>query len=183
MATSMLEIADRMHQRTWSMCLVCESKLSFDSPNEFAKHLRSKHCSKEGGSFVCRYGRNGVCPSLPVEGVSDVDYEAHVEKNHIGSKIETTTVKTEDRLVGGCMRIPPISFKEQNWTFYSSTQNLATVLNDPSEKKRATDFFTRTWGAEFEPCEVPPLTLLQKVPRHYFNDYIRKIQFVSIIMG
>ena len=31
---------------------------------------------------MCRYGKNGVCPSLPVEGVSDKDYEAHVKKNH-----------------------------------------------------------------------------------------------------
>ena len=181
MARNMLQIADMMHQRTWSMCLICESKLTFETPQEFAKHLRSKHCSKEGGSFVCRYGHNGVCPSLPVEGVSDVDYEAHVEKNHIGSKIQTVrTTKHEDRLVG-YVQMPPISFKEDNWTFFSSTQNLPAVLNDPNERKRATDFFTRTWGAEFEPCEVPPLTLLQKVPRHYFNDYIRKIQFVSEI--
>lgn len=85
----------------------------------------------------------------------------------------------EDRLVGHiCM--PPISFKEENWTFFSSTQNLAAALNDPSERKRASDFFTKTWGAEFEPCEVPPLTLLQAVPNRYFNDYVRKIQHVSI---
>lgn len=182
MSTNMLEIADMMHQRTWSMCLVCDNKFSFETPREFAKHLRTEHCSKEGGSFVCRYGRNGVCPSLPVEGVSDVDYEAHVEKNHIGTALQTETVTPgatghrEDRLVG-YVHMPPISFKEQNWTFFSSTQNLASVLNDPSERKRSTDFFTRIWGAEFEPCEVPPLTLLQAVPKRYFNDYVKRIQF------
>lgn len=86
---NMLQIADMMHQRTWSMCLVCDGKFSFETPQEFAEHLRSKHCSKEGGSFVCRYGRNGVCPSLPVEGVSDIDYEAHVQKSHVGSSLKT----------------------------------------------------------------------------------------------
>jgi hypothetical protein len=80
----------------------------------------------------------------------------------------------------GYVQLPPISFKEENWTFFSSTQNLAAVLNDPNEGKRSKEFFTRTWGAEFEPCEVPPLTLLQAVPKHYFSDYIRKIKFVSI---
>ena len=87
MATNMLQIADMMHQRTWAMCLVCEGKFRFDTPQDFVRHLRSEHCTKEGGSFVCRYGRNGVCPSLPVEGVSDVDYEAHVEKHHVGSSL------------------------------------------------------------------------------------------------
>lgn len=47
------------------------------------RHLRDDHCSQEGGSFVCRYGYNGVCTSLPVEGVSDRDYEDHVARNHI----------------------------------------------------------------------------------------------------
>ena len=46
------------------------------------RHLRDEHCSQEGGSFVCRYGYNGVCTSLPVEGVSDKDYEDHVMKHH-----------------------------------------------------------------------------------------------------
>ena len=50
---------------------------------QFIRHLRKDHCSREGGSFVCLYGYNGVCTSLPVEGVSDKDYEDHVVKHHI----------------------------------------------------------------------------------------------------
>lgn len=46
------------------------------------RHIRECHCAKEGGSFVCRYGYNGVCSSLPLEGVSDQDYEDHVLKHH-----------------------------------------------------------------------------------------------------
>lgn len=46
------------------------------------RHIRECHCTKEGGSFVCRYGYNGVCSSLPLEGVSDKDYEDHVLKHH-----------------------------------------------------------------------------------------------------
>lgn len=48
--------------------------------------MRDNHCSQEGGSFVCRYGYNGVCTSLPVEGVSDKDYEDHVMKHHTKSQ-------------------------------------------------------------------------------------------------
>uniref|UniRef100_A0A0R3RKK2 C2H2-type domain-containing protein n=1 Tax=Elaeophora elaphi TaxID=1147741 RepID=A0A0R3RKK2_9BILA len=49
---------------------------------EFAQHLRAMHCTKEGGSFICRYGPNRVCQTLPLEGVSDRDYEAHIRKCH-----------------------------------------------------------------------------------------------------
>ena len=80
-------------------------------------------------------------------------------------------------------RLPPISFKEEDWTFFSSTQNLTAVLNDPNDRKRSKEFFTKTWGAEFELCEVPPLTLLQAVSRNYFCDYTRRMQFVSIIQS
>jgi vacuolar protein sorting-associated protein 54 len=88
MATNMLQIADMTHQATWAMCLVCDGKFTFENPRDFVRHLRSEHCTKEGGSFVCRYGRNGVCQSLPVEGVSDVDYEAHVQKHHVGVTLQ-----------------------------------------------------------------------------------------------
>ena len=71
------------HPPPWSSCVVCSPNLPFRSPIDFAKHLRQCHASKEGGSFVCHYGVNGVCPSLPLEGVSDRDYEDHVRKNHV----------------------------------------------------------------------------------------------------
>ena len=55
---------------------------NFKTPREFVRHLRDFHCSKEGGSYICRYGRNGLCSVLPVEGVSDKDYEEHILKVH-----------------------------------------------------------------------------------------------------
>ena len=72
---------------SWKRCLYCKGPLvfNFKSPRQFCAHLRESHCSKEGGSFVCHYGRNGVCPSLPVDGVSDVDYEAHVARDHVNA--------------------------------------------------------------------------------------------------
>ncbi|KAI1719601.1 vacuolar protein sorting-associated protein 54 [Ditylenchus destructor] len=62
-------------------CVLC--RVTFTSDRQFIAHLRSDHCSKEGGSFVCRFGPNGVCQSLPLEGVSDDDYEKHVLKFHL----------------------------------------------------------------------------------------------------
>jgi vacuolar protein sorting-associated protein 54 len=73
----------------WKRCVVCRLQTSgdvdpgpFRSARDFARHLRDYHCTREGGSYVCHYGLNGVCPSLPVEGVSDRDYEDHVAKDH-----------------------------------------------------------------------------------------------------
>ena len=63
-----------------------EKKKFFNSASEFHEHLRESHCIREGGSFVCLYGPNGVCPSLPIEGVSEVDYKLHVSKVHFGGK-------------------------------------------------------------------------------------------------
>lgn len=78
----MLRLVDPNEAKPWQSCAICSDKIFFRTPREFSSHLRQAHCTKEGGSFVCRYGKNGVCPSLPVEGVSDIDYEAHVKKNH-----------------------------------------------------------------------------------------------------
>lgn len=32
---------------------------------------------------MCRYGPNNICPSLPLEGVSDMDYENHIARDHV----------------------------------------------------------------------------------------------------
>ena len=67
----------------WKKCNFCKGVLIFKCPQDFSQHLRDFHCSKEGGSYVCRYGMNGVCTSLPLEGVSDRDYDDHVVRDHI----------------------------------------------------------------------------------------------------
>ena len=69
----------------WKKCAACKSAVNFKSHRELIRHLRDFHFSKEGGSFICRYGPNGVCRSLPIEGVNDQDYEEHVIKVHASS--------------------------------------------------------------------------------------------------
>lgn len=66
----------------WKRCSLCVD-LAFKTPQEFRLHLRKNHCKKEGGSYVCCYGKNNICGSLPLEGVSDQDYEFHVVKHHV----------------------------------------------------------------------------------------------------
>lgn len=120
----------------WRHCQHCPKQRVFKDVDEFRTHLRERHCSKEGGSFVCRYGEHEVCASLPLEGVSDEDYEAHVAKHHL------------------LREYWPDAVAEARWTLHRSAQNLPAVLNDPRRSRREVDFFTRTWGDHF--TEAPP---------------------------
>ncbi|CAL2045072.1 unnamed protein product [Caenorhabditis brenneri] len=63
-------------------CDYCEPAVEFITSFEFARHIRNDHTTQEGGSFSCRYGEHGVCQKLPLEGVCDVDFEAHLRRCH-----------------------------------------------------------------------------------------------------
>jgi vacuolar protein sorting-associated protein 54 len=133
---------DSKHAVPWKRCAVCPSDshpgpvcgpgasasasasgFKFKSPREFCAHLREYHCTKEGGSFVCRYGMNRVCPSLPLEGVSDKDYEDHVARDHVAREpgrpkciklcaISKFKIRDKDR-----SSVLLLSFDLYNWKF------------------------------------------------------------------
>jgi vacuolar protein sorting-associated protein 54 len=146
------------------------------------RHLRDHHCSREGGSFVCHYGYNGVCSSLPVEGVSDKDYEDHVLRHHTKScnpeNKETTREPSggisPSPLQGHLYRLSLLS-DGPSWNVNAACQNMAAILNDPKKGKQK-DFFTRTWGEGFvEKTEIPPSDLLPEVTEAHFSLYLKKI--------
>lgn len=139
------------HQQPWEVCHYCPMQ-TFKASQDFIKHLRDRHCTKEGGSYVCRYGFNGVCASLPLDGVNDRDYETHVAKYHVNQVA-----------------------REPEWSVFSAAQNLAAVLNDPSRGKQ-TNLFTKKWGDSFvEKVHIPPATTLPSVLWNDFDGYLKRI--------
>lgn len=103
---------------------------------------------------MCRYGYNGVCSSLPLDGVNDKDYEAHVERYHLNQ----TTKEIE-----------------QKWNVFSAAQNLPAVLNDPS-RGRQSNLFTKKWGDTFTDKQTVPYTpYLVDIEWKHFESYCRKI--------
>ncbi|CAL1541636.1 unnamed protein product [Lymnaea stagnalis] len=167
----------------WKKCSLCRDPNAFKSPRDFSQHLRDFHCSKEGGSYVCRYGMNGVCPSLPLEGVSDRDYDDHVIKDHIhsdygGARSKVPTGRSHERLPSeshiAANSDPNIVQDQYKWTIHNATVNMPALLNDPRLVKRETDFFTKTWGQSFDKVEILPSPYVPDIGPEHFEKYLRK---------
>jgi vacuolar protein sorting-associated protein 54 len=161
----------------WENCSFCTS-LDFKVQQDFIRHLRDRHCSREGGSFVCRYGYNGVCSSLPIEGVSDEDYEDHVFKHHVFPNQFAAKARRGNlrKLMNQQMSDQPnVLVVGEQWSVYSAAQNLPAVLNDPNRGKQR-DFFTKTWGDSFlEKTDIPKPHYLPDISHVHFESYLRKI--------
>ena len=114
-------------------------------------HLRSVHCSQEGGSFVCLYGENQVCSSLPVEGISDTDYEQHIYKHHV---FITNNHQHHKRKSSSMSSIYSLNVNSEKWDVYSASQNLAAVLNNPNKIKQVSIFSSKNYLYE----TIVPLT-------------------------
>ncbi|KAF2351243.1 hypothetical protein FHG87_018000 [Trinorchestia longiramus] len=187
-------------------CLVCSSRPDFAQSTSFKRHLRQHHCKVEGGSFVCLYGTNGVCASLPLEGVNATDYVQHVLRQHLQTRVPSFTgaaSMTEQGSFAGAGHQ-----SEEKWSIYSAVQNLPSALNDPKkgmtplsaqaasiaqeERHRhgvlpnlcygvcvsvMRDFFTRTWGETFtEVRSIPPHVALPQVLPRHVEGYGKRMR-------
>ncbi|KPI92645.1 Vacuolar protein sorting-associated protein 54 [Papilio xuthus] len=94
---------------TWQNCVHCPSLL-FSSALEFERHIQDKHSIREGSIILCQYGQNGICSALQFGDLRKAGFKYHVREYHLYAK-------------GG----------SEDWTFYSSSQNLPAVLNDPNK--------------------------------------------------
>jgi vacuolar protein sorting-associated protein 54 len=91
-----------------------------------------------------------------LDGVSDRDYESHVQKYHVNSATNKGAA-------------------EPKWSVFSAAQNLPAVLNDPSRGKQ-TNFFTKKWGDSFiERTSIPTTPLLADIKWNHFDTYLKKI--------
>ncbi|XGW01766.1 hypothetical protein V3C99_014122 [Haemonchus contortus] len=139
-------------------CELCLPRLKFHDQAQFARHLRVVHATKEGGSYICHYGENNVCQKLPLEGVSDDDYETHIRRVHC-VPLQQSKLAVHDP-------------REKEFTLTSFTQNLSAVLSDPGRSRSEVNaFFTRHWGDSF----VPPTT----IPRSTLIPPISDQQFIA----
>lgn len=128
-------------------CLICCNR-----------HLRDHHCTREGGSYVCRYGLNGVCSSLPLDGVSDHDYDAHICRYHLQEFSSQSK-----------------QYCDMEWSIFSAAQNLPAALNDPMRGKQS-NMFTKKWGVEFnEKCSIQPSPYLKELNYDDFETYMSEI--------
>ncbi|CAG2224244.1 VPS54 [Mytilus edulis] len=168
------------HISPWRRCGLC--LVDFKSSKDFCRHLRQSHCTKEGGSYVCRYGANNICPSLPLEGVSDMDYENHITRDHAGKHLHahgrnrSLEYNEASPPPSATDNAPSVVQDQLRWTVYNATVNLPAALNDPNRTKRETDFFTKTWGQDFyEHSHIPKSTYIPDISRKYFEKYKNRI--------
>ncbi|XP_054714166.1 vacuolar protein sorting-associated protein 54-like [Uloborus diversus] len=172
----------------WKRCSLCVDT-AFKSPQEFRLHLRKTHCKKEGGSYVCCYGKNNICGSLPLEGVNDQDYEYHVVKHHVLTFTVDDDLSQEEAFAENLRQKyahiftssqmntqPNVVVDEYQWTVFNCTQNLPAVLNDPRKTKREYNLFTKTWGDSFVDGISLPYTSLPEITRSHFETYIKHIR-------
>ncbi|GMT12288.1 hypothetical protein PFISCL1PPCAC_3585, partial [Pristionchus fissidentatus] len=141
-------------------CSYCSSKTEYYDASEFGRHLRVAHSTKEGGSFVCKYGENGVCPHFPPEGVSDYDFEAHLRKFHTIADIALRPAES-----GGDRTTSSSEMERGNFTIHSCVVNLASALADPGKSRAESAlFFSRHWGENYTATQaVPPSDCLRAI--------------------
>lgn len=117
----------------------------------FYRHIQDKHSIKEGSIILCQYGQNGICSALQFGDLRKAGFKYHVREYHLYAK----------DLSG-------------DWNFYSSSQNLPAVLNDPNRGKQS-NFFTKTWGDSFvDKIEIYPSPYLPEITLLHFEAYCKK---------
>ncbi|KAJ2949919.1 hypothetical protein O0L34_g11238 [Tuta absoluta] len=135
----------------WHNCVHCPNLL-FATATEFERHVQDKHSIKEGSIILCQYGPNGICSALQFGDLRKAGFKYHIREYHLYEK----DVK-------------------EDWDFYSSSQNLPAVLNDPNRGKQS-NFFTKTWGDNFvDKVDIYPSPYLPEITLLHFESYCKKV--------
>lgn len=70
---------------------------------------------------------------MPVEGISDADYEQHIYKHHVFVKNKYRRHKRQTSTIS---LLSDASGDQDKWNVYSASQNLTAVLNNPRKIKQ-----------------------------------------------
>lgn len=80
------------------------------------------HSQKKDGQYFCEYGANGTCCVRNDKSSNESIYKTHVVHDHA---FRSVTCVMPYRKTSDSKR------PADEWNFYSASQSLATVLNDP----------------------------------------------------
>lgn len=88
----------------------------------FYRHLFEVHSRRKDGQYFCEYNANGICYKWNGKSSNESDYKKHIVHDHAFRSIPSLMPyrKTSDS-----------KRPTDEWNFYSASQSLATVLNDP----------------------------------------------------
>lgn len=69
---------------------------------------------------MCRYGPNNICPSLPLEGVSDMDYENHIARDHVqaSGRKRSETQDSYSMMMSPPGSVPSVVHDQHRWTVF-----------------------------------------------------------------
>lgn len=86
------------------------------------------HSRRKDGQYFCEYGATKICCKMSNES----DYKIHVVHNHAFQSVNCVKPyrKTSDN-----------KRPTDEWNFYSASQSLATVLNDPRRPRSVCFWF------------------------------------------
>lgn len=80
--------------------------------------MYDKHCKQKDSQYFCEYGANGICCMWREKNFNEPDYKIHV-RDHAFHDVMPYRKTSESKQ------------PTDEWNFYSASQCLATVLNDP----------------------------------------------------
>jgi len=100
--------------------------------NYFYRHLYDVHSRIKDDRYFCEYGDNGICCMWNGKDSNESDYRIHVLHDHAFRSVPHVIPyrKTSDN------RHPT-----DEWNFYSASQSLATVINDPRRPRSVCIYF------------------------------------------
>lgn len=93
------------------------------------------HSRRKDGQYFCEYGVNGICNMWNGKKFNETEYKMHVVHDHAF------------RSIPNVMPYRKTSNNKQptdEWNFYSASQSLATVLNDP-RRPRSVCFYNNKY--------------------------------------